>query len=341
MRFGTVMRALALCFVGAGAGCSDPNEVIVYCALDRNYSEPILKEFERATGIHVKPQYDAEANKTIGLRRLIEEEASKPRCDVYWNNEILHTIRLKRQGLLEPFAAKNAEGFPSQFVDKDKTWTGFAARARILIVNTELLPDAAAWPRSYRDLVDPKFKGRATIAKPLTGTTLTHFAVLFSELGADGAWGYLDGLFANEAVFAAGNAATMRLVREGKAAFGFTDTDDFNEAKVDGYPVGAVYPDNGLDEIGTLLIPNTVSIVKGAPHRAEAERLVEFLLSDWVEAALARSDSVQIPLRPGVTAPPSVKMPDQFKVMDVDWEKVADAYATHEQALAKRFISGN
>ncbi|MND01030.1 hypothetical protein D3C83_198540 [compost metagenome] len=50
---------------------------------------------------------------------------------------------------------------------------------------------------------------------------------------------------------------------------------------------------------------------------------------------------MQIPLRPGVKVPPGIKMPDQFKVMSVDWERVADAYSEHEMALAKRFVSGN
>ena len=56
---------------------------------------------------------------------------------------------------------------------------------------------------------------------------------------------------------------------------------------------------------------------------------------------LFRSSSVQIPLRPGIEAPSSVKMPSEFKVMDVDWEHVADAFKAHEAALAKRFVAGS
>ncbi|MBK6939952.1 MAG: extracellular solute-binding protein [Planctomycetes bacterium] len=341
MRFQWVLRASLMFLLGASGACSDSQEVVVYCALDRNYSEPILKEFEKRTGIRVRAQYDAEATKSIGLRRALEEEASRPRCDVFWNNEILNTIALKQQGLLDTFRPMAAEGMPATFVDEDGQWFGFAARARVLIVNTQLLPDPKDWPTSYRDLLDPKWKGKAALAKPVAGTTLTHAAAWFTRLGEEGTWNYIDGLFANEVIFTAGNAASMRVVREGKAAFGFTDTDDFNEAKLGSYPVAAVYPDNGPAGLGTLLIPNTVSIVKGAPHRAQAERLMEFLLSEWVETTLARSSSVQIPLRPGIEAPSSVKMPSEFKVMDVDWEHVADAFKAHEAALAKRFVAGS
>lgn len=341
MRFQWVMRALLVFLTGLITACSESREVVVYCALDRNYSEPILKEFEQRTGIRVRAQYDAEATKSIGLRRALEEEASRPRCDVFWNNEILNTIALKQQGLLDSHRPKAAEGMPAAFVDKDGQWFGFAARARVLIVNTDLLPDPKTWPSSYRDLLDPKWKGKAAIAKPVAGTTLTHVAAWFTRIGVEGTWNYVDGLFANEAIFTAGNAASMRVVREGKAAFGFTDTDDANEARLGSFPVAVVYPDNGPDGLGTLLIPNTVSIVKGAPHRAEAEQLMEFLLSEWVEATLARSSSVQIPLRPGIEVPPAVKMPSEFKVMDVDWEQVAAAFKAHEAAVAKRFVAGN
>lgn len=341
MRFETVMRAACMFLMCAMAACSESREVVVYCALDRNYSEPILNEFERRTGIQVKASYDAEATKSIGLRRRVEEEASRPRCDVFWNNEILNTVALKKQGLLDVYRAKAAEGIPSTFVDPEGQWVGFAARARVLIVNTELIPDPKDWPKSYRDLIDPKWKGKAAIAKPVAGTTMTHMAAWFTRLGGEGTWNYIDALFRNEVIFTAGNAASMRVVREGKAAFGFTDTDDFNEAKIAGFPVAAVYPDDGPDGLGTLLIPNTVSVVKGAPHRAEAEQLVEFLLSEWVETTLARASSVQIPLRPGIQAPPTIKMPGQFKVMDVDWEKVADAFTKEETAVAKRFVTGD
>lgn len=341
MRFQTVLRGLSLFLLGAVAACSESRDVVVYCALDRQYSEPILKEFEKRTGIRVKAQYDAEATKSIGLRRALEEEASRPRCDVFWNNEILNTIALKQQGLLDAVQPKAAAGMPPAFVDKDGMWFGFAARARVLIVNTELVPDSKDWPTSYRDLIDPKWKGKAAIAKPVAGTTLTHVAAWFTRLGEEGTWNYIDALFANEAIFTAGNAASMRVVREGKAAFGFTDTDDFNEAKLQGYPVAVVYPDDGPSGLGTLLIPNTVSIVKGAPHRAEAELLVEFLLSEWVESTLARCSSVQIPLRPGVEVPANVRMPSEYKVMDADWEQVAAAFKTHEAAVAKRFVAGN
>ncbi|MEZ6109254.1 MAG: hypothetical protein R3B96_25025 [Pirellulaceae bacterium] len=87
-------------FVGASVGCwsSRPDDVVVYAALDREFSEPILSAEATASGLHVLPVYDLESTKTLGLVARIEAESGSPQCDLFWNNEILHTLRLKEAG---------------------------------------------------------------------------------------------------------------------------------------------------------------------------------------------------------------------------------------------------
>ena len=114
-------------------------EVVVYTALDQIFSEPILKEFESKHHIKVKAVYDIEAVKTTGLVNRLIAEKSNPRCDVFWNNEIMRTIALKRKEVLTPYISPSSTDIPKQFKDKDGYWAGFAARARVLVVNTELV----------------------------------------------------------------------------------------------------------------------------------------------------------------------------------------------------------
>ena len=332
---------------GAGSGegtpkkpaAEGPGKVVLYCALDRNFSEPLIKAFEKRTGIEVDANYDVEATKTVGLVRAIKEEMNNPRCDVFWNNEIVNTIKLKHLGALTPYVSPSAKDIPAEFKDPEGYWTGLAARARVFIVNTELMIDAAARPTSYKDLVGEAFKGQGGMAKPLTGTTATHGAVFFQLLGEEGTRAWMQSVVDTGVHLTSGNAHVMRLVREGEFPYGFTDTDDFNVARVQDYPVTSIYPDQGEDEPGTLVLPNTVAIIKGGPNLENAKKLIDYILSPEVEEALANGDSAQIPLHPGVKKPDYVKTPGKdFKVMKVNFEQAAKDFDRAQEMFREIFI---
>ncbi|MEZ5989067.1 MAG: extracellular solute-binding protein [Planctomycetota bacterium] len=311
--------------------------VVLYCSTDENTAKEVVKLAEEALGIRIEAVYDTEANKTVGLVRQLFDEAAHPRCDVFWNNEVVHTARLWKKGLLEPYASPAAAEIPAQFKGPDGAWTGFAARARILIVNTDLLPDPAARPTSMWDLCDARWRGKATMAKPVTGTTLTHVAALFATFGEAEATRFLDGLKANGVGIERSNGATMRLVSDGTYAFGFTDTDDFNVAlREKNFPVAAVFPDQGEGGAGTFLIPNTVCLIKGGPNPDNGRRLIDFLLSPAVERHLAASRSAQIPVRDSVERPEWVRKVGEIKT--VRWDPVATGewIDAHFGALEKR-----
>src|SRR4051794_9788618 len=144
-------------FVGV-IGCSkpEPPNVTVYTALDQEFSKPIFEEFSRNTGIIVRAGYDIESTKTIRLTQGIMAERDRPRCDLFWNNEILNTFRLERAGMLRAYASPAAANYPASARSPHELWYGFAARARVLIVNTNQLP-AERRPKSIRDLADPQW----------------------------------------------------------------------------------------------------------------------------------------------------------------------------------------
>jgi iron(III) transport system substrate-binding protein len=318
------MGLLVLTVASLLSGCwsASENEVVSYTALDSEFSEPIFDEFSTATGIEVLAKFDTEATKTVGLAQAIIAERGRPRADIFWNNEILNTLRLARQGLLEPYQPANASRFPEMYRSKDHLWHGFAGRARVLVVNTEIVPEEDR-PDSILAFTEAKWKGRAAIAKPLFGTTATHAACLFSYWGEEKAKEFFRRMKENGVQILAGNKQVALAVAGGQAAFGITDTDDAIIEVEKGRPIAIVYPDQGEDEMGTLFIPNTVGIIKGAPHVASAQRLVDYLLSPHVEAKLAVGLSAQIPLGSGVDAKPRVETPETVKAMQVDFEDAA------------------
>jgi iron(III) transport system substrate-binding protein len=332
-RRGALAIALGLCLAfsgGALASCggdsapSGQREVVIYCALDQTFSEPLLKRFERETGIRVRAEYDVEAHKTVGLVNRLREERSRPRCDVFWNNEVAHTVSLASDGLLASYDSPSARNVPEEFRDRQRRWTGFAARGRVFIVNTQRLDPAQL--SSIFDLVDPRFAGLGCMARPLTGTTLTHFTSLCEELGEERVLGFLRAVRSSDVGLTGGNAQVMRQVSDGTFAFGLTDTDDVQVALDKGAPVVAVWPDQ--DELGALVIPNTIAVLADAPHPAEARALVDWVLRPEIEAELAVSPSAQIPLRAEVARPAHVRSAAELKVQAVDWERTGAAIGT-------------
>lgn len=316
------------------SGCTSnrEKEVVVYSALDEEFARPILEQFELDAGVKMLPKFDVESTKTVGLTQAIIAESNRPRCDVFWNNEILNTLRLEERGLLVAYRPKLADSYPEIYRSPRDTWHGFAARARVLLVNTKVVAGDEL-PGSVRDLADEKWLGRCGLAKPLFGTTATHAACLFAYLGEEEAKRLLSAMKANEVQIFAGNKQVAQAVSAGEIAFGLTDTDDAMIEVEQARPVKIVYPDQGDDGMGTLFIPNTLAIVKGSPNQEQARQLVDYLLRPEVEIELANSPSAQIPLSSKVDVPLRVETPHTIRAMQVDFSEAAAKWDT-----AARFV---
>ncbi|KAA0139274.1 extracellular solute-binding protein [Gimesia chilikensis] len=311
----TLIIILLLALLGIGVVFyyqkqTDP--LVVYCAHDSIFSEKILNEFMAETGIAVEPRFDTEATKSLGLTNLIIREQEHPQCDVFWNNQTLGTADLKSRGLLESYKGSGYERIPESFKDPEGCWTGFAARLRVFITNTnQLQADSAAIEKVLAGPLD-----QVAIAKPLYGTTLTHFTILCDVWGLDQlkAW-YAEQLKRGIQV-TTGNSQVKNLVAGGACVLGYTDTDDYFVAVDEQQPVAAI-PVTIEDKV--ILIPNSVAIIKGTQKREQAEKLVDFLLSERVELELARSQSRQIPLGP------------------VDWEQVPEEVKQYRSEIEKAY----
>jgi iron(III) transport system substrate-binding protein len=329
--------SLLLLAIFASLGCTtrEPNEVVIYCALDREFAEPVLTDYEKELGLQVLAKYDVESTKTVGLANAIIAERNRPRCDLFWNNEILHTLRLKQLGLLETFTVPTASQLPGDFRGPNQQWYGFAARARVLLVNTELVPEDER-PDSVDDLVDPKWAGKVGIAKPLFGTTATHAAVLFASRGEDQAMEFFTAFKRNGKVLG-GNKQVAQAVASGEIAFGLTDTDDAIIEVEAGRPVAIVFPDQGDSQPGTLLVPNTLCLIQGGPHQAAARRLAEKIVSRTTEEHLARAASAQIPLLGEKAARPRILPPQPLRWMKVDFQEAANQWERVNRRLAELF----
>jgi iron(III) transport system substrate-binding protein len=329
-------RTIALAVLAACAACrptTDAREVVAYTSVDQVFAEPVFRAFEGETGVRVRAVFDTEETKSTGVLNRLIAEASNPRADVFWSGDPVRPFQLIKRGLVEPYASAQAAGLPETARAPDGTWTGFAARARVLLVNRARVA-ATDTPRSVRDLANPRWRGQTALANPLFGTTTMHVAALFTIWGQDRTRAFLDELKAQGVRIASSNGEVKRLVVAGEVAFGLTDTDDANEALKEGANVEVVYPDQ--HDLGTLLMPTTAVLLKRGPNAAGGRRLIDYLVSAPVERQMAAS-AAHMPLRPGVPTPANVRSAAGLQAMAVDYQRVADQIEA-QQSWLRRWV---
>ena len=249
VRFSFVALASTLIF----ASCArSSKEVVVYASQDQVYAEPILQEFSRSTGIKVRAVYDSEAVKTVGLVNRLLAEKSNPQCDVFWNNEALRTHQLDERGVLEK-------------------WAAFGYRSRRMVINTNLVsPDKI--PTSLSALTNSAWRGKIALAYPLFGSTATHFLALRQHWGAERWEAWCRALHANKPFLLDGNSVVVKFVGRGEAWLGLTDSDDIAAGQREGLPIAGLPL---TDE--SVLIPNTIAIIRGTRNPAAAAELFRYL----------------------------------------------------------------
>jgi iron(III) transport system substrate-binding protein len=311
--------------------------VVLYTSVDQVFSEPVLQEFTRKTGIKVQALYDAEATKTTGLVNRLLAEKTNPRADVFWNGEFVQTILLKEQGILVPYDSPEAKSLPANFRDADAQWTAFGGRARILIVNTSLL-QPEEYPSTIQDLLNEKYPAsQIGIACPVFGTAATQAAALYAAWEPDQALEFFEALQARGIQVLDGNSVTRDMVADGRLAFAYTDTDDALSAIQAGKPVTAVFPDQEEGGLGTLIIPNTVAMIRGCPHQEQAERLIDFLLSESTERELVAAGWIDIPSHPTVNGGYYSRF-QKIRGMDLDFNQVYQNLERSKKEMQVLFI---
>jgi iron(III) transport system substrate-binding protein len=300
---------------GASGSTTRPSgEVVIYSSIDEPYLRPLMQRFEKQTGITVRVVTDTEATKSSALVERILAEKDRPQADVYWGNEIFHTINLAEQGAFDPYRPTTANDVPARWRAPNDLYTDVGLRARMIAISTRTqLKDLVAGVRGMNDLTVPALKGKIGVCHPAFGTASGHFAALYILWGKDKLETWLRGLKSNEIKLLGGNSAVADQVAAGTLAAGPIDNDDVNNAKADGQPLEGVVPDQ--DTVGTLLIPGTVALVHGCRNPDNARKLIDFICDPAVEKELIAGRYLAY----------SVRDTGGVKGMDVDYVRVAHA----------------
>jgi iron(III) transport system substrate-binding protein len=343
----------ALGFVPALAGCARKGgapRVVVYVSVDDVLAREVLAACTAATGIEIDAVFDTEASKTTGLENRLRSEVDRPRADLFWSSEGFSAVRLASAGVLAQLPEALWSSWPEAHRDDDRRWLAFAARARVIAyAPSRGTPAITDWRALAKPGVARGSRAAIAIADPRFGTTRGHLAALElvwqnahkRDLDAPTLDEWLEGLRANgTVVLTGGNAATVEAVVSGECAYGLTDTDDVFAAQARGLAVEMTLPrslDASVPGGGTMLVPNTVSLVAGREgSRSDAERVAAWLVSPECEAIVCRSPSRNLPLGPSASCDPGFKVDDPLAFDVTDIAATADATAVRALELLGR-----
>lgn len=341
-----IVFALILLVAGASLWflrtSSTPRRTLVlYCATDREIAQTLIDQFEKESGIEVDAKYDTEAAKAVGLTQTLRQEKSNPRCDVFWGGGPFFCTILADDGCFAPAPVELIASQGNAPHDPQGRWLGLGGSTRVLIVNTDVMPDPTQRPRSIDDLTDPKFKGRIGVANPLFGGMAAHVAALFALRGETAGRQWLTDLKKNDVALCAGMADVKNRVVSGELWFGITSTIDAHVAVAGGKPVAIVFPDQGAAGIGSFPWSHAVGLIAGGPHPEEAEAFVRFLLTTETEKMLATGPAQSVGLLPAsVAADVRPKwIPRDLRLMNVDWPAAVRAHAAAAKAIKEILLT--
>jgi iron(III) transport system substrate-binding protein len=206
------------------------------------------------------------------------------------------------------------------------------------LVNTEKL-QPASYPTSIQDILSPEWDAeQITIAMPLFGTTNTHAAALWTLEGRQAMMDFFKTLKENKAAYVDGNASTRDRVVNGSSLIGLTDTDDALVAIKKGAPVKMIFPDQGEHQPGTLVIPNTVSMLKNCPNPQNAKRFIDFITSAQGEKILIDKSEGFFSVRQNDETQPDWIPEGGIKSLEISFAQVSKAVGSASKVLKEYFL---
>jgi len=247
------------------------NAVTLYCSVDEEFARPLVKRLETQTGLQIAVLYDTESTKTAGLANRIRAERNRARCDVYWASALLQTLLLSDDKLLAPYDSRARADLPVRFKGRD--WTGVGVRARLLL---------GSKARSEQSLkFVPASDTKSGVSNPAFGTASDWATAYATRDGDKLTLAFFQQIKNKGARVLPGNGDVAREVADGNLEFGWADTDDYLNQKREHKPIFLAHPTR--DDV---LVPGVASLVAGAPHEANARKLLDALVSREGEAAL-------------------------------------------------------
>jgi iron(III) transport system substrate-binding protein len=299
-------------------------KVVWYTSLALPTAEKIGKLFEAAyPGIKVEVQRTG--SQRILQRVMQEMQANLKLVDVIHTSDAGHFVLLKEKKLLMKYTPAGVDAFPAGFKDRDGYYFTLRATVNVIAYNTKLVSSAEA-PRTWKDLLDPKWKGKLVTAHPgYSGVISTHVLALVQLYG----WDYFKQLAQNKLMLVQSAVDPAGVVASGERMVAVDGGDYYYyQMKKKGNPIEVVYPKEGVP-----LVVSPTAIASFAPHPNAAKLFTDFTFTRELQQVMADSEGLY-------TGHPEVKYPsDKPKLSELKLLSVeAEELEKRNEEIKSRFV---
>lgn len=250
-------------------------ELVVYSPNSEGLINATIPLFEEKYGISVEVIQAG----TGELVKRIESEKNDPYADVLFGGS--WSQMYDNEDLWEPYVSPNNENVVDAYKNECGFITSNVLDGSVLIVNTDLIGDIEI--KGYEDLLNPELKGKIATADPANSSSafahLTNMLLAMGGYEDEGAWEYVEKLFENiDGKICESSSGVYKGVADGEYVVGLSYEDPCAQLVKDGAPVEIVYM-----EEGTVYLPASATIVKGARNMDNAKLFMDFILSEEVQ----------------------------------------------------------
>ncbi|HTZ76714.1 MAG TPA: extracellular solute-binding protein [Stellaceae bacterium] len=251
--------------IGATARAAD-DQLIVYSANESILDNLVFEAFKKEAGIQVQP---VEAGSGVLMKRIAAEK-DRPQGDIIWG--VSRSLLQGNAEYFAPYHSSNADAVPPEFRDPQDRWLGTNLHLLVILANTKEVA-AADLPKSWSDLLNPKWKGKIAFTDPANSGSAYTNTTLWVDLWGDGdkGWAETTKLYKNLKVL---NKSSLVFsgVGNGEYPLGVSlEYAGYLWAK-NGAPIKVIYPTDG-----TAVQMEGVAIIKGGPDQGPAKKFVDFI----------------------------------------------------------------
>ena len=302
---------------------AEASSLTVYSGRGESLVGPLLEQFGKDTGVDIQVKYGG----TAEIAATILEEGDNSPADVFYGQDAgaLGALQLENRLAALPEAILNA--VEPRFRSPQGMWVGASGRARVVVHNTESVPEADL-PPSILDFVDPSWKGRIGWA-PTNGSFQAFVTAMRVSLGNDQTRAWLEGIKANEPNVYPKNTPTVQAAVDGEIGVGFVNHYYLFRIRAEqgNVPAENYFPPNG--DLGSLINVAGAGVIAGSKNQAAAEQFVAYLLSQTSQEYFA-SETYEYPLAVGVAAHPDLPALSSIQTPDIDLSDLSDLRGTLE-----------